>query len=58
MLAYMNDASNPQNAYPAFWAPFEIVAEGATKANPVNLRSLSRRSGHWAAIGSGRLRRP
>jgi len=26
MLAYMNDASNPQNAYPAFWAPFEIVA--------------------------------
>ena len=19
MLAYMNDASNPQNAYPAFW---------------------------------------
>ena len=29
MLAYMNDASNPQNAYPAFWAPFEIVAEGA-----------------------------
>ena len=29
MLAYMNDASNPQNAYPAFWAPFEIVAKGA-----------------------------
>jgi hypothetical protein len=23
-----NDASDPQNAYPAFWAPFEIVAEG------------------------------
>jgi hypothetical protein len=28
MLAYMNDASNPQNAYPAFWALFEIVVEG------------------------------
>ena len=28
---YMNDASNPQNAYPAFWAPFEIVAEGAAQ---------------------------
>ena len=26
-----NDASNPQNAYPAFWAPFEIVAEGAAQ---------------------------
>jgi hypothetical protein len=25
MLAYMNDTSNPRNAYPAFWAPFEIV---------------------------------
>ena len=31
MLAYMNDASNPQNACPAFWAPFEIVAEGAAQ---------------------------
>jgi hypothetical protein len=31
MLAYMNDASNPQNAYPAFWAPAEIVAEGAAQ---------------------------
>jgi hypothetical protein len=31
MLAYMNDASNPQNAHPAFWAPFEIVAEGAAQ---------------------------
>jgi hypothetical protein len=26
-----NDASNPQNAYPTFWAPFEIVAEGAAQ---------------------------
>jgi len=31
MLAYMNDASNPQNAYPAFWALFEIVAEGTAQ---------------------------
>jgi hypothetical protein len=31
VLAYMNDASNPQNAYPAFWAPFEIVAERAAQ---------------------------
>lgn len=28
MLAYLNDASNPTAAYPAFWAPFEIVGEG------------------------------
>ena len=28
MLAYMNDASNPRNAYPAYWAPFELVGEG------------------------------
>src|SRR5215470_7608876 len=31
MLAYMNDASSPTNAYPAFWAPFEIVGEGAAR---------------------------
>ena len=29
MLAYMNDTSNPRNAYPAFWGPFAIVGEGA-----------------------------
>jgi hypothetical protein len=28
---YLNDASNPQNAYPAFWAPFEVVGEGAAQ---------------------------
>src|SRR3984893_1395592 len=28
MLAYMGDSSNPRNAYPAFWAPFELVGEG------------------------------
>jgi CHAT domain-containing protein len=31
MLAYLNDASNPRNAYPAFWAPFEVVGEGALR---------------------------
>jgi hypothetical protein len=30
MLAYLNDASNPRNPYPAFWAPFEVVGEGLT----------------------------
>ena len=29
MLAYLNDASNPWNAYPALWGPFELVGEGA-----------------------------
>jgi CHAT domain-containing protein len=28
MLTYLNDASNPRNAYPAYWAPFELVGEG------------------------------
>ena len=31
MLAYLNDTSDPNAAYPAFWGPFEIVGEG--KAN-------------------------
>jgi CHAT domain-containing protein len=31
MLAYMNDASAPLNAYPAFWAPFEVVGEGTAR---------------------------
>jgi CHAT domain-containing protein/Tfp pilus assembly protein PilF len=30
MLAYLNDASSPKNAYPAFWGPFALVGEGAT----------------------------
>jgi CHAT domain-containing protein/tetratricopeptide (TPR) repeat protein len=31
MLAYLNDTANPRNAYPAFWAPFEVVGEGAAR---------------------------
>jgi CHAT domain-containing protein len=31
MLAYMNDAKDPRNAYPALWAPFVIVGEGAAR---------------------------
>jgi CHAT domain-containing protein len=31
MLDYMNDTSNPRNAYPAFWAPFVVVGEGAAR---------------------------
>ncbi|MGH6834344.1 MAG: tetratricopeptide repeat protein [Methylocella sp.] len=31
MLAYLNDTSDPRHAYPAFWAPFSIVGEGAGK---------------------------
>ena len=28
MLAFMNDRSDPLNAYPAFWAPFALVGDG------------------------------
>jgi CHAT domain-containing protein len=31
MLAYLNDASSPRNAYPAFWAPFALIGEGAAR---------------------------
>jgi CHAT domain-containing protein/tetratricopeptide (TPR) repeat protein len=31
MLAYMAETDNPANAYPALWAPFEIVGEGTTR---------------------------
>ena len=29
MLAYMNDGSDPLNAYPALWAPFIVVERAA-----------------------------
>jgi CHAT domain-containing protein len=28
MLAFMNDASGPFNAYPGYWAPFAVIGEG------------------------------
>jgi len=31
MLAYLNDTSQPRNAYPAIWGPFSIIGEGATR---------------------------
>jgi CHAT domain-containing protein/Tfp pilus assembly protein PilF len=31
MLAYLNDTSSPQNAYPAFWGPFALIGEGAAR---------------------------
>jgi CHAT domain-containing protein len=31
MLTYMNDKGSPLNAYPAFWAPFSIIGEGAAR---------------------------
>jgi CHAT domain-containing protein/Tfp pilus assembly protein PilF len=31
MLSYLDDASSPQNAYPAFWGPFALIGEGAAR---------------------------
>jgi CHAT domain-containing protein len=29
MLAYLDERSDPRNAYPAYWAPFVVVGEEA-----------------------------
>jgi CHAT domain-containing protein/tetratricopeptide (TPR) repeat protein len=31
MLAYLGDTSSPKNAYPAFWGPFALIGEGASR---------------------------
>jgi CHAT domain-containing protein len=31
MLAYLDDASSPRNAYPALWGPFALIGEGAAR---------------------------
>jgi hypothetical protein len=31
MLAYLADTSDPRHAYPAYWGPFSLVGEGATR---------------------------
>lgn len=31
MLTYLDDPSMPRNAYPAMWAPFALIGEGAVR---------------------------
>jgi tetratricopeptide (TPR) repeat protein/CHAT domain-containing protein len=33
MITLMNDATDPRNAYPAMWAPFIVVGEGAARSS-------------------------
>jgi CHAT domain-containing protein len=37
MLAYINDTSEPRNAYPAIWGPFSIIGK-AQRAEPFDVR--------------------
>ncbi len=41
MLAYLNDKSSPENAYPALWGPFAVIGEGGGAATrcPRNARA-------------------
>jgi hypothetical protein len=31
MLGYLNDATSPKNANPAFWGPLALICEGAVR---------------------------
>ena len=60
MLAYLNDASSPRNAYPAFWAPFTLIGEGA--AHRISDAALQQamvrpRSGRWSRNHPGERRK-
>ena len=54
MLAYLNDTSSPRNAYPAFWAPFALIGEGAAADS---LRLCSRNNESICGIGRDRWSR-
>jgi hypothetical protein len=58
MLAYMNDATDPLSAYPALWAPFVVVGEGAREVSGPGDRVLpqSPMSARWQACLRGLFR--